>query len=67
MTYQFFYRIGCCDCVRVSNLSVYPELFNAYTTCKNRRNNTCCFSTEDFSRNTFNNFNNFNGFNNNFF
>lgn len=36
--FYFFYRIGNCDCVRISNLSL-P--LRAYTLCRNIRNNGC--------------------------
>ena len=34
--FYFFYRIGGCDCIRISNLSI-P--LSAYTVCRNVRNN----------------------------
>lgn len=37
--FYFFYRIGGCDCIRVSSLST-P--LSAYTVCRNVNNN-CCY------------------------
>ncbi len=37
--YYFFYRIGRCDCIRISNLSIS---LTAYTICRNVYNN-CCY------------------------
>ena len=63
--YYFFYRTGCYDCVRISNLNL--EMFRAQTWCRCMPANCCCHTFYDPNcrtnsvsfNNDFINFNNF--------
>ena len=60
MTYHFYYRTGCCNCVKSTQFIVFPEFLCTFTQCKDLRNNRCCSRY----RCNFNNFNSFDNFSN---
>ncbi len=62
MTYHFFYRTGCCNCVKSTQFASFPDFLCTYTRCRDTRTNRCCSRY----RCNFNNFNTFDNFSNNF-
>ena len=62
MVYNFFYRTGCCDCVKSTRFTSFPEFLCTFTQCRDIRTNRCCRRF----RCNFNNFNTFDNFDNDF-